>query len=86
MEFDSDSEFFVFEVNFDVLDFSEVNVSGVDGYVEIGNFDEDFNEVFDGESFGNEKNQNVEKVKEDEGKEDFEMEEDLFDISRKRKL
>lgn len=56
MEFDSDSEFFVFEVNFDVLDFSEVNVSGVDGYVEIGNFNEDFNEVFDGESFDNEKN------------------------------
>lgn len=85
MEFDSDSEFSAPEVNLDALDSPEVNVSGADGHVETGNLDEDSNEVFDGESFGNEKNQNVGKAKEDEGKEDFEMEEDLPDISRKRK-
>uniref|UniRef100_A0A8W8KI25 FHA domain-containing protein n=1 Tax=Magallana gigas TaxID=29159 RepID=A0A8W8KI25_MAGGI len=85
MEFDSDSEFSAPEVNLDALDSPDVNVSGADGHVEIGNLNEDSNEVFDGESLGNEKNQNVEKTKEDEGKEDFEMEEDLPDISRKRK-
>lgn len=85
MEFDSDSEFSAPEVNLDALDSPEVNVSGANGHVEIGNLNEDSNEVFDGESFGNEKNQNVEKAKEDEGKEDFKMEEDLPDISRKRK-
>lgn len=85
MEFDSDSDFSALEVNFDALDSPEINVSGADGYVETGNLDEGSYEVFDAESSGNEMNQNKEKAKEDEGREDREMEEDLPDISRKRK-
>lgn len=86
MEFDSDSEFSALDVNFDALDSPEINVSDADGFVETRNFDEGSFEVFDAEKSVNEMNQNVEKAKEDdEGREDLEMEEDLPDISRKRK-